>query len=166
MLNFSSPYASLSSFGQLGSGTYGAGQPAMLPQLLPDVSAPAPAIATPVATPGWTSGFDLPAGVMPGSSLWDNFSNLFKGAIGTKEAPGWGGMALGGAQALGSTFLGMKQYGLAKQQLEQSKKEFELNYNAQKNMVNSQMEDRQNARNAATPGMQSTAEYMAKWGIK
>jgi hypothetical protein len=87
--------------------------------------------------------------------------------IGNKDDPGWGGMALGGLSALSNAYFGMKQYGLAKQQLAEGKRQFNLNFDAQRNMTNSQLADRQNARVAANPGAyQSTADYMSQYGIK
>ena len=79
---------------------------------------------------------------------------------------GWGSAALGVAQGLGNTFMGMKQYGLAKDQLAQSKKQFELNYGAQKKTTNTALEDRQAARVASNSGAyQSVGDYMKKNGI-
>jgi hypothetical protein len=40
---------------------------------------------------------------------------------------------------LASAYLGMKQYGLAKDSFKQSKKEFGLNYDAQRNITNQQI---------------------------
>lgn len=79
---------------------------------------------------------------------------------------GWGGTALGIAQGLGNAWMGMKQYGLAKDQLAQSKKQFEMNYAAQQKTTNSALEDRQRARVASNPGAyQSVGDYMKKNGI-
>jgi hypothetical protein len=79
---------------------------------------------------------------------------------------GWGGAALGLAQGLGNAWMGMKQYGLAKDQLAQSKKQFELNYGAQQKTTNAALEDRQKARVASNPGAyQSVGDYMKKNGI-
>lgn len=87
-------------------------------------------------------------------------------ANGTK-LNGWGGAALGLLQGLGSAYMGMKQYGLAKEQLQFSKDSFNKNYESQKSMTNASMEDRQRARIAANPGAyQSVGVYMAKNGIK
>lgn len=79
---------------------------------------------------------------------------------------GWGGAALGAMQGFGNAFMGMKQYGLAKDQLAQSKKQFELNYGAQKKTTNAALEDRQAARVASNSGAyQSVGDYMKKNGI-
>ncbi len=87
-------------------------------------------------------------------------------ASGTK-VNGWGGAALGLIQGLGSAYMGMKQYGLAKDQLQFSKDSFNKNYAAQAKMTNSMLEDRQRARMASNPGAyQSVGDYMAKNGIQ
>lgn len=83
---------------------------------------------------------------------------------GTKHA-GWGGLALGAASGIGNAYLGMKQYGLAKDSLKENKRQFNQNFGAQQKMTNSRLEDRQNARNAASGGQQDTASYMKKWGV-
>jgi len=97
--------------------------------------------------------------------------NTWGGMLGTQNADGtttqgWGGMALGAAQSIGNIFMGMKQYGMAKDQLAQSKKQFDLNFGAQKKTTNAALEDRQAARVASNPGAyQSVGEYMKKNGI-
>jgi hypothetical protein len=74
---------------------------------------------------------------------------------------GWGGLALGGAQALGSLYMGMKQYGLAKDTLATNKAQFERNFDAQRRTTNAALEDRQRARVASNPGAyQSVGDYM------
>lgn len=79
---------------------------------------------------------------------------------------GWGGLALGAAQGIGNAWMGMKQYGLAKDQLAQSKKQFDLNFGAQQKTTNAALEDRQRARVASNPGAyQSVGDYMKKNGI-
>lgn len=80
---------------------------------------------------------------------------------------GWGGLALGGAQGIANLWMGMQQYGLAKKQLSESKRQFDLNYGAQRQTANTRMEDRQAARVASNSGAyQSVDAYMAKNAIK
>lgn len=95
-----------------------------------------------------------------GGSMWDNFL--------TKDGnQGWGGMALGAIGGMANLYLGLKQYGLAKQQLAEGKRQFELNYDAQRKLTNSQLEDRQRARVASNPGgYESVGSYMDRNGIK
>ena len=52
---------------------------------------------------------------------------------------------------LASAYLGMKQYGLAKDSFKQSKKEFGLNYDAQRNTTNQQMAGIAKAQYSANP---------------
>lgn len=107
-------------------------------------------------------GADVPAG-LPGNSM---NTNWWDGWAGTKEAPGWGGMAMNGISGLASAFMGMKQYGLAKDTLNQHKAEYAANYAAQKTTTNASMADRQAARVASNPGAyQSVGDYMNKNGI-
>lgn len=69
-----------------------------------------------------------------------------------------GTQVLGG---LGNLYLGMKNYGLMKDQLKQSQSQFEKNFGAQRQTLNTQLEDRQRARVAANPGAhQSVGDYM------
>lgn len=81
---------------------------------------------------------------------------------------GWGNMALGAAQTLGGAYMGMKQYGLAKKTLEENKKQFQMNYDAQRSTTNAALADRQNARLAGNggTGFESVASYMDKYGVK
>jgi len=84
------------------------------------------------------------------------------GITGTRDDPGWGNMALGAAGGAFNAWMGMKQYGLAKDTLEQNKQQF----GAQQKMANSRMADRQAARVANNPGAyQSVGDYMKKNGI-
>lgn len=87
--------------------------------------------------------------------------------IGNKDNPGWGGFALGALNAGSNIFFGMKQYGLAKQTLAENKRQFQLNYDAQKQTTNTALEDRQRARVASNAGAyQSVGDYMKENGVK
>lgn len=121
-----------------------------------------PAIAgmNPAAAPG--------AGVGPGAEM--NFGNLW-GAMGSTNkdgmrSDGWGGLAIGGAQALSGAFMGMKQYQLAQEALSENKRQFSLNFDNQRKTVNTELEDRQRARVASSPSAyQSVGDYMQKNGV-
>lgn len=102
--------------------------------------------------------------VNPAASGW-GMGDIFKGAVGTPGAPGWGGMALGAASGIANTFLGMKQYGLAKKSLAQNKEQFQMNFGAQQKMTNSRLEDRQAARVASGRGYESVSDYMKKYAV-
>jgi len=74
---------------------------------------------------------------------------------------------LGTANSLLSGWLGMKQYGLAKKQINSSIDMSKRNFNAQANTINSQLEDRQRYRAMTQPGAnQDVASYMAKYGVQ
>lgn len=102
----------------------------------------------------------------PGSgSIWDSFFNKTENGI---TDQGWGGMALGAGSALMNGVLGFKQYGVAKDTLNQNKRQFDLNFGAQQKMTNSRLADRQAARVAASPGTgtyQSVGDYMKQYGV-
>lgn len=152
------------------------GMPQM-PQLnqfqLPD----APMADSSVMGVGQASTGYLPSGLSTGSygpdmagaggGYMDSLGSFFKGAMGTKEAPGWGGMAMGAASGIASAYMGMKQYGLAKDTFEQHKAEYAANYAAQRSTTNTNLQDRQAARVASNPGAyQSVGAYMNQNGIK
>ena len=105
-------------------------------------------------------------GTASGPSFMQGMLGYTDEATGMKNN-GWGSAALGLIQGLGSAYMGMKQYGLAKEQLQFSKDSFNKNYEAQKSTTNASMEDRQRARVASNAGAyQSVGDYMAKNGIK
>jgi hypothetical protein len=79
---------------------------------------------------------------------------------------GYGSAGLGILQGLGSAYMGMKQYSLAKDTLNENKKQFNLNYGAQANITNASLEDRQKRRNLENPNSMAAADYMNKYGIK
>jgi len=84
-----------------------------------------------------------------------------------QKVGGYGSLALGAAQGIGSLYLGMQQYNLAKDALANSKSQFERNFAAQKTTTNASLEDRQRARVASNAGAyQSVGEYMAQNGVK
>lgn len=86
-----------------------------------------------------------------------DMSNLWKNALPAAQI----------GQSLFNSWLGMKQYGLAKKNFRENKRQFNLNYDAQKNLTNSRLEDRQRARIASNPnGYMSVGEYMNKYGVK
>lgn len=126
------------------------------------VAGPGPGVGSiPPAAPSSIS----PAGA-GGGWLKDSgfFSTTDKNGV---KTDGWGGMALGAAQGLANAYMGMKQYGIAKDTLAENKRQFALNYEAQRSTTNSALEDRQRARVASNPGAyQSVGDYMNQNGIK
>jgi len=122
------------------------------------------AVAAPVANP------TVPAGMVGADN--DGFLSKLFGSFFDKtdangiKTQGWGGLALSGLQGLGNSYMAMKQFGLAEDALKEQKRQFNINYEAQRKITNSQLSDRQRARVASNPGAyQSEAEYMKKWGI-
>lgn len=139
-----------------------------------DVANPAP-LTNPVVTGDWTAPYtiagtgipNMGASGVPGMPTPNMGGSWFDGMVGTKETPGWGGMAMGAASGLASAYMGMQQYGLARDTLNQHKAEYAANYDAQKRTTNAGMEDRQAARVASNAGAyQSVGDYMAKNGIR
>ena len=82
------------------------------------------------------------------------------------KTQGMGSLALSGAQALTGAYLGMKNYGLAKKTFNENKRQFDVNFDAQRTNVNAQLEDRQRARVAGSAGQVSVEDYMNKNRIK
>ena len=121
------------------------------------------------AAPNYASP-QIPTGSPAQASGW-NLNNLLPGVLGSTDADGmktqgWGGLALGAASGIGNLFLGMQQYGLAKDAFKEGKRQFNLNYDAQRKATNTQLEDRQRARVASNPGAyQSVGAYMDKNGV-
>jgi hypothetical protein len=102
--------------------------------------------------PTQSAGFSLPLG---------NSASDSAAAAGS----GWQNFSLGaqGLTGLASAYLGFQQINLAKDQLAQNKKIFNLNFGNQAQSVNTQLEDRQRARVASnSTGYQSVGEYMDK----
>lgn len=109
-----------------------------------------------------TTGLGASAGSFP---AW--MPEWMQSAVGTKEQPGWGGLAMSAAGGVASLAMGLKQYGLAKDTLKENKRQFQMNYDAQKQTTNTALEDRQRARVASNAGAyQSVGDYMNTNGVK
>lgn len=78
---------------------------------------------------------------------------------------GWGGAAVGAAGAIFNAYAAMKNYGLANEQFKFNKDMTTRNFNAQANMTNSTMADRQGGRVSARGG-QDVASYMGQYGVQ
>ena len=101
-----------------------------------------------------------------GGGILGGFLNK-KNPITGEETQGWGGPAIGIANGLSSAYFGMKNYGLQKDALNESRRQWDANYAVQKSLTNSQLEDRQRARVAvSTSGHENVADYMKKYGVK
>ena len=125
-----------------------------------------------VPTPDWfwkpTQDFGVQAMNSPKSSLvsgttWNN--NQYK-----KESPGWfspdGAMvALDGLQSMFNWVQGNKALDLARDQFDFSKEMTQKNLANQTSLLNTAMQDRQNARRAASSSYQDTGSYMKEHGL-
>ena len=56
--------------------------------------------------------------------------------------------------------------GMYKDQMNEQRRQWNLNYNNQVQALNEQRSDRQRQRVAANPNAESVESYMAKWGTK
>ena len=91
---------------------------------------------------------------------WNWFSS--KGANGV-TTPGMLDYGIGALSGLGNLFMGMQNYGLAKDQLKFQEDAYNENYAAQVKTANALLEDRQRARVASNPtAFESVSDYMAK----
>lgn len=72
---------------------------------------------------------------------------------------------LGAATGLANMYMGMKMYGLEKNKFNFQKDMANKNFNAQRGLINAELEDRQRRRNIEGGGT-PVAEYMAKYGVK
>lgn len=121
----------------------------------------------------WGDKYSMPSLLaMSGSDVSGDLLNLDFG----KSTGGMSNFSKGvaGLQTLGSlmgAWNGYQQNKLAKQQLAFQKDAFNRQYAAQRNLTNSQLEDRQRNRvyqneQTGRTGTMSVAEYMDKYGIK
>ena len=135
-------------------------------------SIPAPQYQGFPATQGFASDF-LPQGNTTGYSNWMSQVNngggssimdslRSSGFLGSDGNQGWGGMALGALGSLGGAFMSMQNYNLARDTLKSSQDQFAKNYAAQRQVLNTQMEDRQRARVAANPANESVESYLGR----
>lgn len=120
-----------------------------------------------IGLPNWGGGAGLGNANIgaPGGDGGGMFS--LSSLIGSKDAPGWGGLALGAVGGLANAFFSKQQYDLAKRTLGENQRQFDLNYNAQRDTTNTALRDRQAARVASNPGAyQSVDDYMRENAIK
>lgn len=83
------------------------------------------------------------------------------------QSMGWAMPALGLASGVMGMMANNKQMGIAKDQLKEARRQFDLNYGAQRQSMNTELEDRQRARVASNAGgYQPVDEYMNKNRIR
>lgn len=118
------------------------------------------------ASPDYTPGGNT-SGIMGGLSGF--LGSAFGGMNddGTTSL-GWAAPAVGIAQAIMGGINGNRQLGLAEDNLKEGKRQFNLNYGAQRQTTNTQLEDRQRARVASNPGggYESVDSYLEKNRIR
>ncbi len=189
-----SPYASLGKLGSpYRSLNFGNAAQAAPMQIAPDAmelfntpgttfNTPGTAFNTPVTDAvnnpylGGMTGLpaDSPFSMPESPSLLETLKETLKGwipdgfldstdAAGIKTQ-GWNGPALGAVAGLGNAYMGMQQLNLAKETLANNKRQFDMNYGAQRTTTNARLEDRQRARvNGSAPGTyESVGDYMNK----
>lgn len=119
-------------------------------------------------------------GVGAGSGVFQSISDLWNGdgffgrnsvMGGTNEkgvtTKGWAPMALGVGQAIFGGIQGQQAMKLAQDQFKEGKRQFNLNYGAQRQTINTELEDRQRARVASNPGAyESVSAYLDKNSVK
>lgn len=82
------------------------------------------------------------------------------------EHGGYGQLALGGFTGLANLYMGLKNFGLAEDMFKENKRQFNLNFEAQRSLTNTSLRDRQAARVASNPtAYQSVGDYMKDNGI-
>lgn len=163
---YQTPQLSAMSLGNLGSGS-------SAPFATPNASG-AQNIASLFSGTGATpnngaasGGFQSLAGLFGGNSQGGGlFSrNSIFGGTDSKglTTSGWAPVALGLGQAIFGGIQGNKAQKLAESQFKEGKRQFDLNYGAQRQSINTNLEDRQRARVASNPGAyQSVSDYMNK----
>ena len=108
------------------------------------------------------------AGPMAAFNAWLKDSGFLSSTENNVTTQGWGGMAIGGLSALGNLWMGKQQLDMAKDSLSENKRQFNLNYNAQKQSTNTYLADRQAARirsSGNSGAYQSVGDYMKENGV-
>lgn len=168
---YSTPQLSSMMLGNMGSGDAVpfASDSASGPQNIASLFSGTGGQTPPVGTSGGN-----PNGLFQGlSDMWGGNGFFSKNSLlgGTDErgvtSKGWAPAALGIGQAIFGGMQGMKAQRLAEDQFKESKRQFDLNYGAQRDSLNTNLEDRQRARVAANPtAYASVSDYMNKNRIK
>lgn len=124
-------------------------------------------------TQGLDKSFNLDFGGSTPSAGTPNMPDVsgswYKNGYNFKTGETWQSPLSVGVQTFGAAanaFLGYQQLKLGKSQLEQNKKIFNLNFGAQAQQVNRDLEDRQRRRVAHSGQEESVDSYMARNSIK
>lgn len=81
------------------------------------------------------------------------------------QTPGALSTGLAIAQGGVNAYLAMRNYGMAKRTLRENRRQFDLNYENQRKLVNAELSDRQRRRNIENPDSVPHDEYMRQWGL-
>ncbi len=107
-------------------------------------------------------------GINPGINTGgvNNGGSFLQGFFGTRNNPGFGSQVIGTAGGIANTFLALKQFGLLKDSLKQNKRQFNRQFEAQKQLTNAQIEDRARARFNVNPNNPRPEDVLAERGIR
>lgn len=109
-------------------------------------------------------GLDIPKDAATPDKGWNWFSS--KDPKTGQVQAGALGEGIGAFTGIANAYLGWQQFNLAKDQMAQNKKIFNLNFSTQAQTLNTEMADRQRVRVARGSGAESVDSYMAKNSIK
>jgi len=114
----------------------------------------------------------IPSSGAVGAAGGNWWSDLLSGMFAKKDpttnvtSDSWGGDALSAIKGITGAYMGMKQYGLARDSFDEGKRRYNQDYAAQKTLTNGNLEDRQRARVASNgSAYQSVGDYMNKNGV-
>ena len=95
----------------------------------------------------------------------DYVGNMGWGSQGMGQAIGLGAAGIQGLTGLANAYLGMKNYGLAKDTLASNKQQYWNNFTSQARLTNAQLRDRQIGRVARGESSQGVNDYMTQNGV-
>ena len=111
------------------------------------------------------------------SNILNNLT-MFSSGSGSTPATGASGFNFGGMfgengwaalntiSGLGNLYMGLRNFGMQKDQFRQNSQLMRTNLANQAKLTNAALNDRQIARNAINPGIhEDAASYMSKWGV-
>ena len=104
--------------------------------------------------------------VFKDAGKWAQESGMLDSTKDGVTKQGWAAPVMGGIKGIADSYMAMEMFGLYKDSLENSKKQFAQNFNAQAKSVNTRLADRQAARYGNDPTRyESVQDYMAKNGV-
>lgn len=109
------------------------------------------------------------------NNSWGMFDNFWTQQNPTTQQPtqGWGMNALSTASGLWDSWNAFQQVGIARDSLNENKRQFNMNWDAQKNLTNADLYNQQlrlragmSDQTANSMGILSPEDYVAKNGVK